>query len=88
MNTIESDTTLHSTQTLPRTLLYFRFRQDVGDAIPQVEFALLQTNRSEPPRPADNRNGKDPAVQAADPGILRGESRLTRRRALVLGAAR
>ncbi len=47
MNTIESDTTLHRTQTIPRTFLYFRFRQDVGAAIQQVEYDLLQTNLSQ-----------------------------------------
>jgi hypothetical protein len=47
MNTMESDITVQPTQTHSPSILYFRFRPDVGHAIQQVEYDLLQTYLSE-----------------------------------------
>ena len=46
-NNIGSDITAPPTQTMSRTVLYFRFRQAVGGAIRQVEYDLLQTYLSQ-----------------------------------------
>ena len=48
MNTLELDSTAPLTPKIEdRTILYFRFRFDVGAAIQQVEYDLLQTNLSQ-----------------------------------------
>src|SRR5580658_7452323 len=43
MNNTDVDIAAESTPTASRTILYFRFRFDVGTVLQQVEYGLLQT---------------------------------------------
>ncbi len=47
MNHIGLNISAMPPQVTPRIVLYFRFRHEIGEAIRQVEYDLLQTNLSQ-----------------------------------------